>query len=274
MNQKLKAVINPNYHSLEEFSGVFQSALPFPHLILDDFLLPEFFALFSGENKRQQGEIGGKNFDTSVEEKKWISLNSDLPGHISKLVVTLNDPEWINSLRRLTGMNSLSGTKFGNTNLANYHEMQPGGFLAPHVDHGSEPITGRPHVLNIITYLSDEWRDDYGGSTLFYDQKGKEIVSKVAYKPNRAVIFLHTPYSFHCVERIKPGLPTIRKSLYVDYYSDSLEPYKNINLPFPSKWFDHPTTFNLNSVLDYFKPSNINYFKAKVNYLLNKMKAG
>ena len=266
-------VINSKCHSLEEFSQVFRSNAPFPYVVLDNFLLPEFFAMISSENKQQHGEVVGKNFETSLEDKKWISRNSDLPEHISKLVEALNDTQWINCLKKLTGIDSLSGTRFGNTELANYHEMQPGGFLAPHVDHGSEPKTGRPHVLNIITYLSNEWQDEYGGSTLFYDQKGEKIVSQVAYRPNRAVIFLHTPYSFHCVERIKPSLTSIRKSLYVDYYSESFDPYKNLNLPFPSNWFDHPTTFKLNSVLDYFKKSNINYSKAKIKYLLNKFNA-
>ena len=267
-------VINPKYHSLGQFSSVFRSASPFPHVVLDDFLSPAFFALFNGHERQGRGRTGGTSFETSVEEKKWISRNSELPEHIAKLADVLNGPIWIDGLKALTGIHSLTGTKFGNTELANYHEMQPGGFLAPHVDHGSEPKTGRPHVLNIIVYLSDEWRDHYGGATLFYDRKGKKMVSQVAFRPNRAVIFLHTPYSFHCVERIKPGLPTIRKSLYVDYYSESFEPYKHLDLPFPAKWFDHPTTFNLNSRFDYLKPSNINYSKAKVRYLYNKMRAG
>lgn len=268
------SIINPKYNSLEKFSESFQTAAPFPHLVLDDFLSPEFFALFKSNFTERVDPTSGVNFETSVEGKKWISLKADLPEHISKLVKALNAPEWIESLKALSSLDSLTGTEYGNTELANYHEMQPGGFLAPHVDHASEPKTGRPHVLNIITYLSHEWKDDYGGATLFYDAKGKKIVSRVACRPNRAVIFLHTPYSFHCVERIKPGLPTIRKSLYVDYYSDSLDPYKNLNLPFPSKWFDHPTTFNLNNILDYARPSNIPYAKAKIKYLLNKMKAG
>ena len=139
-------------------------------------------------------------------------------------------PEW-------TGINKLRATEVGNTMLANYHEMGSDGFLGSHVDHSSDPSTGNPHVLNIILYLSSEWKNDFGGGTLFFDKHGKKQISKVEYRANRAVIFLHTPYSFHGVERLKNNGYVKRKLLYVDYYSDSYNPYKNFNLSFPNKWF-------------------------------------
>ena len=75
------------------------------------------------------------------------------------------------------------------------------------------------------------------------------------------------------VEPIKRGLPSIRKSLYVDYYSNSLKPYQNLDLPFAKIWFDHPTTFRLNSILDYLNPKNINYIKGNIKYQYNKLTA-
>ena len=48
--------------------------------------------------------------------------------------------------------------------LANYHEMGSNGFLGSHVDHSSDPNTGYPHVLNVILYLSSEWKSSYGGA--------------------------------------------------------------------------------------------------------------
>ena len=67
--------------------------------------------------------------------------------------------------------------------------------------------------------------------TLFFDQKGKNIIKEVKYKPNRAILFLHTPYSFHGVKEINTK-KKIRSSIYVDYYSKSTNPYENINLKF------------------------------------------
>lgn len=168
-------------------------------------------------------------------------------------------------------MQSLVPSLCGNTSLANYHVMKPGGFLAPHVDHAQDPETGLPHVLNIILYLSPQWDSENGGATLLYDKWGKEIKATVEYKPNRAIIFLHTPYSFHCVEQIKANLPVIRRTLYVDYYSESSNPYKNMDLNFPKKWFPHGTTFILPSIFNYLNIKNVQYTKAYIKYTLNRI---
>ena len=61
--------------------------------------------------------------------------------------------------------------------------------------------------------------------------------------------------------------------LYVDYYSDSYNPYKNFNLSFPNKWFSHGTTFVLKNNLDYLKKKNWFYAKSLLKYRLNKLRS-
>jgi len=262
-------IINEKYRSLVGFSEEFRNAKPFPYLVMDDFLDKDFFVQLS--EIHDSGEMStGKIFNTELEKKKWISLNANLPELLLKLIEELNSDVWVENLKNFTGIPSLVATQFGNTKLANYHQMTSTGFLAPHVDHSSEPETGLPHVLNIITYLSPQWEKEYGGATLFYDKSGKKVVSTVEYKPNRAVIFLHTPYSFHCVDRLADSLIASRKSLYVDYYSQSFDPYKSFNLLFPNRWFKHGTTFILPRVFDYFFPKNKRYIKAYIQYLINR----
>ena len=250
----------------------FHTAKPFPHLVLDNFLEKDYFSLLISSFKDYQiHEKEGKFFNSPAERKKWISLNTDLPKNILLILDTLNKKSWISNLKMLTGLDTLYSTKVGNTLLANYHEMMPGGVLVSHVDHSSDQETGLPHVLNIILFLSPEWRSEYGGSTLFWNQSGKEIVQKVEYIPNRAVIFLHTPYSFHSVEHIEPSHNYLRRTIYVDYYSESLNPYAKMDLDFPNKWFEHGTTFRLNKRIDYIKPRHFHYLKAMLKYKFNKL---
>ncbi len=196
------SVINTKYLNLDNMKEVFFNASPFPHLMLDNFLDEKFFLNLSETFEKSIDSTQGKVFNTTVEEKKWISLNSTLPGVIKQIVDSLNSDSWVDNIRRLTGINSLVVTPNGNTDLANYHVMEPGGILGPHVDHSHEPIKGIPHVVNVILYLTENWDEGVGGATIFYDKKGKKEVKKVPYRQNRAVIFLHTPYSFHGVERI------------------------------------------------------------------------
>ena len=248
----------------------FINKTPFPHIVLDNFLDKNYFESLTKILKKDNYYNAGKNFNSEVELNKSISLNQSLPQIISDIVKELNCDKWLNILKSLTGINTLKGTRLGNTELANYHEMGTSGFLGPHVDHSSEPQTGKPHVLNIILYLSSNWKDEFGGATLLYDRYGKEVISKVTYKKNRAVIFLHTPYSFHGVEKLKNN-NVKRKVIYVDYYSESFKPFKHLEFSFPNEWFSHGTTFILQNKLDYIKKKNWPYAKSYIKYQYNKI---
>ncbi len=261
------SIINVKYHNLSSFKNSFKEAKPFPHLILDNFLEKEYFESFKIDNS-MNSKKDGKSFSGDVENEKWISKNVNLPNFISKIVYELNSETWIKNLRSLTDIETLFSTEVGNTDLANYHEMYESGFLGSHVDHSSDPKTGLPHVLNIILYLTKDWNNNWGGNTTLMSNNGKKIIKEIDYIPNRAVIFLHTPYSFHGVTRLENNKKT-RSSLYVDYYSQNKDPFKNYKLDFGTKFFNHGTCFVLPKKIDYFKPKNFYYLKTRIGYLIN-----
>lgn len=261
-------IINKKYLDLKDFKKNFHNSLPFPHIVVDNFLSKEFYENLDIEHNNTYQD-NGKKFQTDFEKNKWISKNTELPIKIKMIIDELNDEKWIKNLSKLSTIDSVFSTKTGNTDLANYHEMKDKGYLGPHVDHSDDPNTGYPHVLNLLLYLSKEWSNEWGGSTLLFDKNGKKIIKEVEYKPNRAIIFLHTPYSFHGVKEILKG-NTIRSSIYVDYYSKSTNPYNNIKLNFKNKWFKHGTTFILPEFKDYLKIKNLKYSKTYFKYSLNK----
>lgn len=257
-------IINEKYNDLSSYSQEFLNNSPFPHLILDSFLEEKFYETLTDESSKINYDKG-KSFVNEVEKNKWISKNTQLPEKVRQIIEKLNSESMINNLKKLTKIDSLFGTQVGNTDLANYHEMSKSGFLGSHVDHSADPGTGKPHVLNIILYLTKNWNVSWGGSTTLLDKKGRKIIKEIEYIPNRAIIFLHTPYSFHGVSKIQNNI-TNRATLYVDYYSDNKQPFKHINLNFSNKWFKHGTCFILKNKLDYFKIKNIYYTKTLINY--------
>jgi hypothetical protein len=258
-------VINQLYKNLDKYKKTFFHAEPFPHLVLDEFIDPSLFADLTRILKTSEIVLG-KHFNSGVEMNKGISLNTKLPEKLKEIINYLNSENWVENLSKLTEIHDIFPVTSTNKHLANYHEMRESGNLAPHVDHSHEPTLGKPHVLNIIIYLSEDWNSNFGGNTLLYDAKGKKIKLKIPYKKNRAVIFLHTPYSFHGVEEITNNVKTVRKTIYVDYYSNSTKPFNNIKLNFSKKWFKHGTTFVFPSKLDYLKPKNLIYTKTLIKY--------
>ena len=166
------SLINPKYFSLDTFVDQFRSAQPFPHIVLDDFLEEDVFVQICRSRIQAKIEKGGKYFHSKVEKKKWISLNCNLRKPIADVLHELNSVSWINNLTRLSHIELIT-TKTDNKMLANYHEMEPGGYLGPHVDHSSDPISGMPHVLNIILFLSDKLKNNLNSTLRDF------IVSKI-----------------------------------------------------------------------------------------------
>lgn len=256
-------IINNKYNNLKNYSSFFFKAKPYPYIILDNFLDETFFSNLHNNDLNINSK---KNlFNTDFEKNKSTSKNLELSNNIQMILNELNTKKFLNNLYQLTNIKELFSTKKGNSALANYHEMYESGFLGLHVDHSSEPETGLPHVLNIILYLSKNWDNNWGGATMFANKNGIKIKKIVDYVPNRAVIFLHSPFTFHGVTKIKNNLNK-RSSIYVDYYSKNINPYNHFDLDFKNVWFKHPTTFILPKIKDYFLKKNKIYLKKMIKH--------
>lgn len=263
-------MINKIHKNLIKRKEEFLTAAPFPHLILDDFFTKNFFKELVKILNSQNYDKKSITFNSTVENEKKIFLNQNIP-IIQKIAVKLSEPSWLNVLKEVSDIDDIVAPdlKFGS--LSNFHEMSRNGILGSHVDHSSHPITGSKHVMNIIIYLSNDWQSLYGGNTLFYNYNGKKVIKKINYVPNRAVLFLHTPYSFHGVDKILDTRDEKRQSFYIDYYSNKNSPYSGFNLNFPNKYFHHGTTFILPKLSDYFKIKNLKYTGTLIKYNFNKM---
>ena len=264
-------IINKKYKDLSKYSNFFMESKPYPHIILDDFLDETFFSQLDIENFIKD-PTKGLIFDTDLEKNKWTSKNDKLSNNLKLIVNSLNSFDFINNLQTLSKIKELFSTTEGNTALANYHEMYESGFLGTHVDHSSEPSTGLPHVLNIILYLSKNWEKKWGGETVLANHNGTKILKTIEYKPNRAVIFLHSPFTFHGVTKIHGNL-TKRSTIYVDYYAKNLKPYSHLKLDFKNIWFKHPTTFILHNFKDYFLKKNRTYLKKMIKHRIKALLA-
>ena len=263
-------MISNKYSKLNTFCKEFLNAKPFPYLVLDNFFEKKFFYKITNELNNKKLITKADKFDTIVEKNKSINRNVHLPYSIKKILHRLSEPDWVQNLKKLSGIIDLEPDKTDDQTISNFHEMSNGGFLGSHVDHSNHPKNASKHVLNIILYLSNDWESAYGGNTLLFNKYGKKVKEVIEYKPNRMIIFLHTPYSFHGVDELNPRKNKVRKTLYLDYYSNLRNPYFHINLPFKNHFFRHGTTFILQNRSEYFKPSNFYYTKTLLKYKINK----
>ena len=206
-----------------ELRRQFASNLPFRHVVVDDFLEPEFcrqliaeFPAFDTSKARNEmGEIGRKavftdlpklgpayaRFDRMMRSGDFLAFLSAITG-IPKL---LYDPEYVGG-----------GT----------HENLAGQELDNHVDFNYHPKTRLHRRLNLIVFLNPEWRTEWGGCLELHRNpwvpEDDTEVRSVAPLANRAVVFETSERSWHGFEKIviPPEKAHIsRRSLAVYFYT-------------------------------------------------------
>jgi hypothetical protein len=221
----------------------FQAAQPFRHLVLDNFLAPEFcrglmgeFPAFDRRKARNElGEVGGK------------AVFTNLPGlgpEYSRLDAMLRNREFLAFMSQITGIQDLlydARYVGGGT-----HENLDGQELDPHVDFNYHPDTQLHRRLNLIIFLNPEWREEWGGALELHvnpwlpdDENQVKTILPIL---NRAVVFETSEISWHGFKRIQ--LPAekkhlSRRSIAVYYYTrrrpadETASPHSTIYAPRP-----------------------------------------
>ena len=203
----------------------FVAAKPFRHVVIDGFLAPDFCAALlqqfpSFDEKgaiNENGEIGGKSTQERVRAlgKEFCQLDD-----------VVQSAAFLKLIENITGVEKLQYDPYyfgGGT-----HDNREGQDLDAHVDFNYHPVTRQHRRLNLIIYLNEEWRDEWGGSLQLHrdpylDPREDDIIT-VTPLLNRCVIFETNEHSWHGFERI--NLPEgkkhlSRKSFALYFYTDS-----------------------------------------------------
>ncbi len=198
----------------------------FDYKIIDNFLTKE---------KAQEIEKEFPDYNSNV----WFEYNNPLEikrtcnnwYHFGletyKLLWKLNSPEFIKYLKEITGIKSL----YPDIGLhgGGLHMMGNGGKLNIHLDYSIHPKLKLQRKLNLILYLTEEWKSDWGGSLEFWSHnqelnkpnKCEQVIDNVF---NRAVLFDTTQNSWHGFpEPIQCPEGKYRKSIAVYYLTEPSE---------------------------------------------------
>ena len=191
-------------NSVEALGRQFRSNDPFPHVVLDNFVEPDFLRQLQDEFPafdpahalNEMGEVGGKAFRPDMPRLGPAYCRFD---------AMLRSPEFLHFVSGLTGIPKLLYDREyvgGGT-----HENLEGQDLTPHVDFNFHPRTNRHRRLNLILFLNPEWEESWGGSLELHLNPwlpaGQNRVKSVLPIENRGVLFETSERSWH-------GFPAIR----------------------------------------------------------------
>lgn len=222
----------------EKQESKYKLNLPFPHVVLDDFLskksyikIKKTFPKINDEiwktptNVHTVGKSVTKNGALGLKE---LSYSKDAQAFFHEL----NSGLFLTFLEKLTGIEGLLPDPYFSE--GGFHMMTKNGYLDVHADFSHSDRLGLERRLNLIIYLNDGWPESYGGQLGLYDQK---VNKKVSISPigNRAVIFTTSDHSYHGhPEPLTCPKNRFRRSIALYYYSLPTAQRKKSPIIFPN----------------------------------------
>lgn len=209
--------------SLAQLRERYLAAKPFPHIVLDDFLVRE-----TAERATEEFPSPTTQHWLSyihVNERKYANRDAQTWGPALQLVAKeLSSPRFLRFLRGLTGIEGLFVDE--SMDGGGLHQSLTGGFLNIHAD-----FIVHPHHrnwrrrVNLLLYLNDEWPPEYGGALEFWSTDMKQRDKMIAPLGNRVVIFNTDADSFHGhPDPLRCPPEVSRRSLALYYFSIEDDP--------------------------------------------------
>lgn len=182
-------------HKLAEKNReAFHSAQPFPNVAIDDFL-PSAMACALRDHYPPPQEMDQKTYQNYERRIAVSPCNSGFPAELLPAFFYMMSAPLLDFLEELTGISSLiPDPRFYGAGLV---DTLRGGKLDIHLDFTIHKHLSIYRRLNLILYLNDDWKEEYGGCIELWDRDMKGCVQRIAPDFNRAVIFETSDHSYH-----------------------------------------------------------------------------
>ena len=207
---------------------------PFDHWVIDNFLDSVDAEKLSKEFINYDSSQDVVHYQGWIAEKKTCNVWNRFPPLTYKTFSNLLSLDFVTHLSAITGITPL----YPDIGLhgGGWHMHKAGGNLALHLDYSIHPKTQLQRKLNLIVYLEEEYKPEWGGGLEFWshDEENNRPLEKVkVIEPvfNRAVLFDTTQNSWHGFPQpITCPEGKMRKSFAVYYMTDitstAVERYK------------------------------------------------
>ncbi len=167
---------------------------PFPHIVMDDVIedrkLSGMITEFPGPR-----DILWKDKNHEYSKKATCDDWERMGPRIRQLIMELNSGNFVDFLEALTGITGIvSDPHLVGGGL---HQIRRGGFLDIHADFNVHPRLQLERRLNVLLFLNDQWREEFGGHLELWSQKTNACGERILPIANRMVVFSTTDTSFH-----------------------------------------------------------------------------
>lgn len=211
--------ISENFNQSQEFVDRFA--------VVDDLLPPDL----AHKIYNSFPQIEEMRLMKSFRETKYTSKNvKGMNPLIGEALFAFQDERVVNLIEKLTGLVKQHPDPYlyaGGISL-----MQKGHFLNPHIDNSHDKDRKHYRTLNLLYYVTPDWKEEYGGNLELWDESVKKKVT-IPSLFNRLVLMETNAHSWHSVSPVLVEKPRTCVSNY--YFSP--------NSPSGKDYF-HITAFN------------------------------
>jgi Rps23 Pro-64 3,4-dihydroxylase Tpa1-like proline 4-hydroxylase len=201
---------------IDDIRENFQKAKPFESVVIDDFLQPEY--------AHQLSELFPENFkdwyhyDNPIEKKYAFDNIESLSVPLKNYFYFMSSPFMVQLFSNISGIQNIEYDEY--LHGAGLHAHPRHGRLQIHLDYEKHPHSGKERRLNVILFLSKDWKEEWNGHNELWNQDLSECQRKTAVQFNRAILFKTNDISYHGVpEEIQCPENVFRKSLAYYYVS-------------------------------------------------------
>jgi hypothetical protein len=224
-----------NTFDSHQLNSVFDISLPYPMIVLDNFL-PEDVALQmanecetipdqhwttftrQGSNMRECKQLHAAPIAYNFTNQLHSSLGINWLSQLTKIPGLIPDPH-------ITG--------------AGYSRIFNGESLKVHTDFNWNDQLRLHRSISFILYLNPNWKEEYGCALDFYDFNNEKVITSVTTLFNRAIIWKYHKRGFHGCTTPVACPPALTRNAFRLFFYTSDAQYKNDDHPHRSLyWFD------------------------------------
>ena len=206
----------PSTDDLPALAQAFATAAPFPHLVLDRALtLPPSVVADAFPDPTWQHWT--RFADAYQHQKRACGNIALLPPLFQDMVHALSGPAFLAFLEAVTGIRGLIPDPY--LSGGGLHSSGPGGILAPHADFHSYGRLALFRRINVLVYLNEDWRQEFGGSLELFRKGDTTPTASIVPEYGRMVMFVTDDKSIHGFTKPVAGEGRWRNSLALYYYT-------------------------------------------------------
>jgi Rps23 Pro-64 3,4-dihydroxylase Tpa1-like proline 4-hydroxylase len=179
---------------MESHHKQYVDAAPFPHCYIDNFLKKDIADKIVEEFPSKESDFWYE-YNNPIEQKLASDDIRKFPPVIATVIHVLNSESFVGYLEKLTGIKGLSSDPY--LHGGGLHCTKKGGKLDIHLDYSIHPKLNLERRLNLILYLTPNWKKEWGGNLELWNKDMIKCEERVMPLFNRAALFNTDDISFH-----------------------------------------------------------------------------